>query len=329
MLRLNRWLGRVAVRASRDILLALSEIEGLHEALFGFRPAKQGAAYERLTAVVLAVFGWTDVQHDTREGIEGKRAKHQLDVTARHPTGLIKRLIVECKDWDKKVGKGTLDALVGVLGQLNVKDGAVVTTKDFTKGARAVAADNDIALVLIRPFDTEDPTPYVKRIELTINAFGSVYSDFNVEISQDAPPNPRIRMNSETRLLRADSSPAESFAEIMQAHHGSPLQEGTYPQRVTFEDGRLLPVEDGDGPRRSLAARRRLSLKLKASPSWSCSNWTRTEASITAGSSSIGSYSRGTSTPTGTSPHAARSCQSDRASPDRARPPAVPERLRR
>jgi hypothetical protein len=226
--------------------LALSEIEGLHEALFGFRPTKQGAAYERLTAVVLAVFGWTDVQHDTREGIEGKRAKHQLDVTARHPTGLIKRLIVECKDWDRKVGKSTLDALVGVLGQLNVNAGAVVTTRDFTKGARAVAADNDIALVVIRPFDTEDPTPYVKRIELTINAFGSVYSDFNVETSHDAPPNPRIRMNSETRLLRADGSPAESFAEIMEAYHGPSLQEGTYPQRVTFQDERLLPVENGD-----------------------------------------------------------------------------------
>jgi hypothetical protein len=260
--------------------LALSEIEDLHEALFGFRPTKQGAAYERLTAVVLAVFGWTNVQHDTREGIEGKRAKHQLDVTALHRTGLIKRLIVECKDWDKKVGKGTLDALVGVLGQLNVKDGAVVTTKDFTKGARAVAADNDTALVVIRPFDTEDPTPYVKRIELTINAFGSVYSDFNVETSHEAPPAPRLRMISETRLLRADGSPAESFAEMMQAHHGPPLQEGTYPQRVTFEEGAFSPSRlvtrsrsrRSHGPRRSLAARRRLSLKLKASPSWSCSS---------------------------------------------------------
>jgi len=42
--------------------LALSEIEDLHEALSGFRPTKQGAAYERLTAVALAAFGWTDVQ---------------------------------------------------------------------------------------------------------------------------------------------------------------------------------------------------------------------------------------------------------------------------
>jgi Restriction endonuclease len=115
------------------MLLAMSEIDDLHEALFRFRPPKQGAAYERLTAVVLAVFGWTDIQHDTREGIEGKRAKHQLDVTARQPTGLVKRLIVECKDWDKKVGKSTLDALVGVLGQLNVNDGAVVTTKDLSR----------------------------------------------------------------------------------------------------------------------------------------------------------------------------------------------------
>lgn|GEM_PF-4043035 len=234
--------------------MVLSAIDDLHQALFGSLPPKQGAAYERLTAVVLAVFGWTDVQHDTREAKPGKRAKHQLDVTARHPTGLVKRLIVECKDWDRKVGKGTLDALVGVLGQLDVKDGAVVTTKDFTKGARAVAADNDIALVVIRPFDPEDPTPYVKRIVLTINALFSVPPTFRVETSQDAPPNLRTGVSSETRLLHTDGSPAESLAELMAANHGPPLQEGTYPHSVTFEDGRLLPVDDGDPiPLRAIA----------------------------------------------------------------------------
>jgi len=121
-------------------------------------------------------------------------------------------------------------------------------------------------------------------------------------------------MNSETRLLRADGSPAESFAEIMQGHHGPPLQEGTYPQRVTFEDGRLLSVEDGDPiPLGAIT----WTETVVSSPTT-----TVTEAEgepvlvvqqldeaggVDKGRSSwTGSYSRGTSTPTGTSPRAAR-----------------------
>jgi hypothetical protein len=71
-----------------------SEIEDLHEALFGFQPAKAGTAYERLAAIVLAARGWVDVVHDETLTPPGKQAAHQLDVTGRLAAGELERIIV-------------------------------------------------------------------------------------------------------------------------------------------------------------------------------------------------------------------------------------------
>jgi len=52
-------------------------------------------------------------------------------VTATGPDGSVRRLLVECKDWDKKVGKKTLDALVGVRNQSGFDAAMAVTTVGF------------------------------------------------------------------------------------------------------------------------------------------------------------------------------------------------------
>ncbi|HEX3512044.1 MAG TPA: restriction endonuclease [Solirubrobacteraceae bacterium] len=225
-------------------------IEDLHGALFGFRPAKEGAAYERLSAVVLATLGWQDVAHDTTESAPGKLAAHQLDVTGRHPSGEIRRLIVECKDWDEVVGKGTLDTLVGVCAQLNPDGAAVITTKGYTTGAIAVAVDENIALLRLRAFDPENPTPYVKTIVLTIEPVTSTYSDINIELMPDhgLPPGTEFRAQAAGNdyLLHLDGSQAETFRELLQGQEATVQAEaGSYPRRIAFSDGRLLPVGDG------------------------------------------------------------------------------------
>ena len=225
-------------------------IEDLHAEVFsGGVPAKGGTAYERLAALVLAVLGWDGVVQDARVTAESKLAEHALDVTARHPTGEIERLTLECKDWNKEVGKGTFDTLVGVRAQIG-GEAAVVTTVGFTEGARKVATDEGIAMLLLRPYDPEDPTPYLKRIELTINAMASVYSDFNVEVPSEGelPGDTQLRIDDSLRLLNKDGSPEESFAELKRQHHGPPPTPGEYPQRVEFPGGRLLSVGEGNDP---------------------------------------------------------------------------------
>lgn len=226
-----------------------SAIEDLHEALFGFRPAKAGTAYERLSAVVLATLGWENVVHDTTDHSEGKLAGHQLDVTGRHPSGEIMRLVVEAKDWDEVVGQDTLDYLVGVLAQVEADAATVMTTKGFTAGAIAVAVDKDIALLRLRPFDPDNPDAYVKSITFTLEPVGSVYSDWNVEVLPDAdlPSGTvfQIAASGEDRLLHPDGSPAETFQEVIKAQKTT-LQEGGYTRRAEFPDGRLLGTISGD-----------------------------------------------------------------------------------
>jgi hypothetical protein len=208
-------------------------MDDLHESAFDFRPKKEG---------------WQDVIHNVRERPEGKRARHQLDVTAKHPDGHIARLIVECKDWDKTVGKGTLDALVGVRKQVGADATAVVTTKGFTRGARSVAADEGVALVLLTPF-SENPINYVKTIKLEIKPFGPPeFSDFDIELMPDhglALDQPfSIKMRGDDRLRRLDGTPAETVMEVLRSQAG-PLEAGVFQRRAAFEDGRLAKGTDG------------------------------------------------------------------------------------
>jgi Restriction endonuclease len=219
-------------------------IEDLHEAVFGFRPPKAGAAYERLAAVVLATLGWTEVVHDTVEHPRGKRARHELDVTARHPDGHVRRIIIECKDWETTVGKGTLDALVGVRSQVGADAAAALTTCGFTKGARAVATDEEVALVVLRRFNPAAPDLYVESIRIGLDFYAPIRSDVGVEVLADSMTPLGMRLRGTDRLLLLDSSPAETIHEVLMAHL-SPMKEGVYHQRAEFPDGRLLPTVDG------------------------------------------------------------------------------------
>jgi len=226
-------------------------VEDLHEAVFGFRPAKAGTAYERLTAVVLAMQGWEQVVHDTTESAPGKRAEHQLDVVGRDPSGHIERLIVECKDWDRTVGKSTLDTLVGVRDQLNADAAAVITTVGYKRGAINVAVDENLGLWRLRPFDPEHPDLYVKEITITLISVASTYSDFDVELmpEHEFPSGTefRVRAAGDEHLLYLDGSPAETFHAVLESQHATANDAaGPYKRRASFDDGRRLPVERGE-----------------------------------------------------------------------------------
>lgn len=222
-----------------------STIEDLHEAVFGFRPAKAGTAYERLTAVVLAIQGWERVTHDTTESAPGKFAEHHLDVTGRHPSGRVKRLIVECKHWGNIVGKGTLDKLVGVGAQLGADAAAVITTVGYTQGAINVAADENIGLWRLRL-----PNRYIQEIPFTMIAVSHTYSDIAIELMpyHELPSATEVQVPAgDDRLLHLDGSPAEAFREVLQGQHGTANDEaGPKQRRVSFSSGRRLPVGGGE-----------------------------------------------------------------------------------
>jgi hypothetical protein len=227
-------------------LVMSSEIENLHESTFGFRPAKLGAAYERLTAVVLAALGWVDVVQDTVEHSPGKRASHQLDVTARHPDGTVRRLIVECKDWKTTVGKNALDALVGRRSQLGADAAAVLTTRGFTEGAVGVASDECVSLLVLRRFNPASPDLFARTVTLVTEFFYPVRSNWSVDFLPGLalPPNVKLRISSPDRLLHLNGDLAETVEDILKAH-ASPMTEGVFQQQADFPDGRLIPTANG------------------------------------------------------------------------------------
>lgn len=231
--------------------MSAATVEDLHEALFGYRPDKAGTAYERLSALVFASLEWADVKHDVREAGQGRRTKHQIDVTATDPSGQVRRLLVECKDWDKKVGKGTLDALVGVRNPLGADAAAVVTTKGYTKGAVDVAVDEDIALILLSPYDPDGDLHFVMKIVVDYVFYYPSIEDYDFEVWPDhelpAGRPVRVGFTIEDHLSHLDGTKAEQIIDVMKNHSTAPLKEGRYPQRADFPDGRLMPTVDGAG----------------------------------------------------------------------------------
>jgi hypothetical protein len=225
----------------------MSAADDLHERLFGFRPKKAGTAYERLAAVVLAGRGWENVRHDTKLRLEGRLATHQLDVSAKHPDGTIRRLLVECKDWNKRVGKKTVDALVGVRDQSGFDAAMAVTTEGFTGGALDVAVDEDIVGVVLRNYQPEDEGRFIRRIEMTFKYYLPTLDSFDIEIDKTnlaKGTELRFRLEPDDRFRRLDGAPAETFREVVEAQAG-PMKEGTFQRLVEFKDGRLVVADDG------------------------------------------------------------------------------------
>jgi hypothetical protein len=202
--------------------LSKEPILALHEQLFGWRPKKDGTAYERLTALVLAVLGWEEIRQESHERPPGALAKQVLDVVARHPDGARRRLIVQCKHYRLVVGKGIMDTLVGVGAQLGDVDLAVITTERTTRGARNVAVDRNIAMVMMRAYDpARDAGRFFMRVEVSIAAVNPPeISDVLPELGavEGSPTATHLTANTQVRLERDDGSPAETIAELMEAN---------------------------------------------------------------------------------------------------------------
>ena len=221
----------------------MSAADELHERIFGFIPRKAGTAYERLAAVVLAELGWESVKHETKLRPEGRRAEQRLDVTATHPDGSVRRLLVECKDWNKDVGKGTMDALVGVRDQAGFDAAMAVTTKGFTSGAIDVAVDEDIAMVILREVRPDDT--FVRGFTLELVPWGHDWSNVQFLAASDAAVSDGQpgHMNTDDHLLHPDGSSAETLAEIFQAQSVA-WKEGVFEREIRLEDGRSAPVSE-------------------------------------------------------------------------------------
>ena len=142
-----------------------------------------------------------------------------------------------------------MDALVGVRAQIGPGTAAaMVSMKGYTAGAVSVAADEDVALVRLRPFDEATAGPFVRRVEIEIRPLVPQFSDWGIEVWPDHgwPPDatPSIHIDAAQHLLHLDGSPAERVFDVLQ-HNSGPCEMGSFPRRAEFTDGRMVPTLEG------------------------------------------------------------------------------------
>lgn len=222
-------------------------VDELHETLFGFVPAKEGTAYERLAALVFARLRWRNVVFNSIQQAPGRLAKHQIDVVAQSPDGQLERVIIECKDWDKGVGKNTLDALVGVRNQLGADLAVAVTTEHFTRGARRVATDEGIPMISLCPIDPANPPNYYRKVSTTLVPVVPSFSDFGVVMGDNPERDGTvdIHLTAADHLQHLDGTEADLIFDVLRSQSGG-LERGRFDRRADFPDGRLIPVVSGD-----------------------------------------------------------------------------------
>ncbi|SIQ30694.1 restriction endonuclease [Halanaerobium kushneri] len=131
---------------------------------------KNGTKYEKLAAIVFKVLNEQDVvMHDLRLRGEGKKTKHQIDITIEKENTK-RRILIECKDYSKVVGLGIIRNFFGVIAQIKPDNAFVVTTKGYTKGAVDFATDENIKLLILRKFEEDDWKNRIREINIQVSA---------------------------------------------------------------------------------------------------------------------------------------------------------------
>ncbi len=227
------------------------ELDELHESIFGPSDLGPGKRYERLVALIFATLSEKVVRHDVKAAGPGKRTKHQIDVWIERD-GKEQLVIVECKHWAETVGKEALDKLVGVRTQLKAAGALIVTAIGFKKGARDVAFDEGIGLILVTRFrDPEDWEGRVKEIHLR----GTIgYSEVDNLSFRAADPDERDALDeedrefgpilSEDRFLDSEGTPQEIIGELIDSIPQA-TDLGTHARSLPLEPNRFFELPSG------------------------------------------------------------------------------------
>ena len=208
--------------------------------------ANSNTEYERLVARILQGmlkydgFETLRVEHDiTLIGKSG--ATHQIDVFWEFKAaGTIYRTCVECKNYSSAVKKLHVAAFAATLADIGNANGIIATTGSFQKGAKLLAEQNNIRLVLVNNL--------IKTIHMTMHPKVTDYSNLSLNFDQDSIRDALTRngleqfslewsTTGEHPLLDAGGTPVATFNTVLNKH---PKKEG----RNRVEDiGLYLDVE--------------------------------------------------------------------------------------
>jgi Restriction endonuclease len=148
-----------------------SQYDELHDRFFSILNSKKGTRYERLAAVVFkALHEQHVVIHDFRLRGDSK-VKHQIDVLIE-VRGMQKRVLIECKDFDKsgkKVGLGILRDFRSVVEDTKADEAFVLTCTAYTQHAMKYAKAKGIKLAVLRAFEDKDWEGRIKQVIVNLH----------------------------------------------------------------------------------------------------------------------------------------------------------------
>ncbi|PRD06932.1 hypothetical protein CQ058_28310 [Bacillus sp. MYb56] len=141
-------------------------METIYNEFIADEKLKNGTKYERLAAVVFKSLNTTDaVIHNLTLKGDGKKTPHQIDVIIER-ANVSKRVLVECKDYDTKVGISIIRDFFGAVSQIKPDEAFVVTTEGYTRGARLFAEEEGIKLAILRGFKENDWDGRIKEVQI-------------------------------------------------------------------------------------------------------------------------------------------------------------------
>jgi len=135
-----------------------SRYDELHDRFFSILSSKEGTRYERLAAVVFKTLNDQQIVVHDLKLCGDSTVKHQIDVLIE-VAGSRKRVLIECKDFDKKgrlVGLGILRDFRSVVEDTRADEAFVLTCTGYTKPARKYAKAKEIKLAVLRIFEDAD-----------------------------------------------------------------------------------------------------------------------------------------------------------------------------
>jgi hypothetical protein len=135
------------------------KIELIYNRLVAAEKLKNGTKYERLAAIAFRQITGRAVLHDLRlRGASG--APHQIDAVVGDGR---KRVLVEAKDYDKKVDLPIVRNFWAEVEDLKPDEAFVVTTVGYSYNAVKYASAKGIRLALLRPPHEDDWDGLVRR----------------------------------------------------------------------------------------------------------------------------------------------------------------------
>ena len=179
-----------------------------------------------------------------RKGKSG--SSYQIDVLIETSNGLqTMRTAVECKHWQKKVDRKIVGYLIAILKDTDIEKGVIVSKEGFTRGATALAKENNISLMEMREPRESDWEGVIREITLTLNC--SVPEPYEFEVMQPVRDRKKLAVSlnvTEATVEEPGESPADLMQILTNELNSEPREDRT--AEIIFAEGTLIEVAGFD-----------------------------------------------------------------------------------